>query len=220
MKWNYLRWAPWIDTRALFVSSVPPGGALLDLGSSDGSTLRHFAELRPDIRFSASDLAGSPENYPGGTEFKRANFETDRLPWDDSSFDAVTCMHVVEHLQDSAHILAEAARVLRPSGRLYVETPHPKSVNIPSASGASAGHVTLNFFDDDTHVAPVPTEVIADQARNAGLTPVATGTSRNLIFAGAYPIFAALRSNSRKRFVAQLHWMGWSSYVVASRNSY
>jgi hypothetical protein len=60
MNWARLRYASWLDTRAGFVAATPRGGSLLDLGSSDGETLGHFAELRPDLKFFATDLAGRP----------------------------------------------------------------------------------------------------------------------------------------------------------------
>ena len=66
MNWSYLRLTPWLDTRAKFVAGTPRGGALLDLGSSDGETLNHMAELRPDVRFFAADKFGAPEKYPVG----------------------------------------------------------------------------------------------------------------------------------------------------------
>ena len=94
MNWAYLRRFPWLDTRARFVARTPQGGALLDLGSSDGETLRHFAELRPDLRLFASDVAGQPDQYPPGCQFHRADLERDRLPWEDQSMDAITCMHL------------------------------------------------------------------------------------------------------------------------------
>ena len=61
MYWIYLRACAWVDTRARFVAGTPPGGTLLDLGSSDGETLGHIAELRPDLRLFAADSAGTPE---------------------------------------------------------------------------------------------------------------------------------------------------------------
>src|SRR5277367_3143450 len=60
MNWAMLRQVPWLDTRARFVAGTPRNGALLDLGSSDGETLGHFAELRPDLRLFAVDKAGEP----------------------------------------------------------------------------------------------------------------------------------------------------------------
>lgn len=217
MNWRYWRRIPWIDTRARFVANLRERGRLLDLGSSDGQTLRHFAELRPDLSLAASDVVGSPENYPPATDFKRANFEADHLPWPDAQFDGITCMHVVEHLDDTSHLLSEVARLLKPGGRVYIETPHPKSLTTKSARGAGEGTVTMNFFDDPTHVRPVPIETLSQLLRNAGLEPRVSGISRNLFFAAIYPFYAIAGSTTRKRFVAQLHWMGWSAYIIARR---
>jgi len=46
------------------------------------------------------------------------------LPFEDESFDLVTCNMVVEHLQDPAGSFLEFVRVLRPNGRLIVHTPN------------------------------------------------------------------------------------------------
>src|ERR1035441_10973847 len=81
MNWTHLRHCAWMDTRARFVAGTPPGGALLDLGSSDGETLGHIAELRPDLRLFATDVAGTPEKYTAGCQFQRSDLERDRLPW-------------------------------------------------------------------------------------------------------------------------------------------
>ena len=42
-----------------------------------------------------------------------------RLPVDDASVDGVLCLHVLHHAEDWAGVLREAARVLRPGGRLW-----------------------------------------------------------------------------------------------------
>lgn len=44
MNWTYLRSCAWVDTRARFIAGTPPGGTLLDLGSSESQTLGHMAE--------------------------------------------------------------------------------------------------------------------------------------------------------------------------------
>jgi SAM-dependent methyltransferase len=217
MNWLLLRFAPWIDTRANFVAGTPKGGRLLDLGSSDGGTLRHFAELRPDLGFAAADIEGRPEAYPAGTDFKRADFDRDPLPWPDGSFDRITCMHVVEHLKDPAHLINEAFRLLSPGGSLYIETPAPHTVGLESAKGEARGRVTVNFFDDPTHIRPVPVEELSRVAVAAGFRAVSSGVSRNLIFAASFPFLRIVRRHSRERYVAQLHFTGWSVCVTAAR---
>lgn len=216
MNWAFLRPIPWVDTRARFVAGTPRGGTLLDLGSSDGETLGHFAELRPDLRFFAVDKAGKPERYPPGCQFQKADLERDKLPWPDASMDAITCLHVIEHLHDLRVLIAEAARLLKRGGRIYFETPHPKTVNLPSPPAAKAVAFTMNFFDDSTHVRPVPVETVAQQAGGEGLEVALAGISRNWLFAAAWPMFVWLPP-SRKKFTSQVHWIGWSSYLVARR---
>jgi SAM-dependent methyltransferase len=218
MKWSWLRFASWIDTRAHFVDSLPLEGKLLDLGSSDGGTLRHFAELRPDLSLAAADIAGSPENYPAGTDFRRANFDVDPLPWADASFDGITCMHVVEHLQNPMNLMREAQRVLKPGGRLYIETPAPETVSVKSATGEATGRVTMNFYDDPTHVRPVPVEEMERMAGELGFRHERSGRSRNWLFTASFPLLLVARRHSRHRYVAQIHWTGWSAYVILGRS--
>lgn len=210
MNWKYLRHCSWLDTRARFVAATPQRGTLLDLGSSDGETLNHFAELRPDLRLCSADKFGHPEKYPAGCDFQRCDFVQDKLPWPDRSVDAITCMHVVEHLDDLPNLLTEIARLLKPGGRVYFETPHPKTVDLPSAKGK----FTLNFYDDPTHIRVVTMTDLAEKLTRTTLQPGATGISRNWIFAAAHPCFSLL-PESRKRFTARVHWIGWSAYLVA-----
>jgi SAM-dependent methyltransferase len=186
------------------------------LGSSDGETLGHIAELRPDLRLHAADLAGKPENYPPGCQFQRVDLEQEVLPWADGTMDAITCMHLVEHLKDLGLLLKEAARLLKPGGRIYFETPHPKSLALSSPRGTAAGTFTLNFFDDPTHMLPVAIGALAQRARGAGLQVIGSGTSRNWLFAAAWPLLLFFPA-SRKKFTARVHWLGWSAYLIARR---
>ena len=216
MNWARLRPVPRLDTRAGFVASAPPGGCLLDLGSSDGETLRHFAELRRDLRFFAVDLAGQPEGYPAGCQFQRADLERQALPWPDASMDVVTCMHLIEHLSSLAVLLPEIARVLKPGGRAYFEAPHPRSLGLSSPPGSAAGTFTLNFFDDRTHVRLVTMGALAQEVRACGLEVVDSGISRNWLLAACWPLFRFLPP-SRRKFTAQAHWLGWSAFLIARR---
>jgi len=215
MNWFWLRPFPWLDTRARFAAQARQGATLLDLGSSDGETLGHIAELRPDLRFFAADKFGQPEKYPAGCQFSRVDFECDRFSWPDDSMDAITCMHLVEHLRDFRWLLQEIARVLKPGGRAYFESPHPKSLTLPSLRDAAVPF-TLNFHDDPTHVQLVPMEKLAEQAQAAGLRVESSGISRNWLFAAAHPVFTLLPP-SRKKYTAQVHWIGWSACLIAGK---
>jgi SAM-dependent methyltransferase len=216
MNWRWLRVAPWLDTRARFVASLPHGASLLDIGSSDGETLRHIAELRPDLRLFSTDIAGDPAHYPPGCQFHRGDIQRERLPWPDESMDGISCMHVVEHLADLGDFFNEARRLLRRGGRIYIETPHPKTVALPKIGKNSSVTFTMNFYDDETHVRPIPVEEMIREAGRVGLDPVGSGISRNWIFAGLWPFYYFHRP-SRQKYTACAHWLGWSAYLLAEK---
>ncbi len=216
MNWTILRRAPWLDTRARFVAKTPQSGSLLDIGSSDGATLSHFAELRPDLRFFATDLFGAPENYPKGCQFHRGDIQKDKLPWPDGSMDAITCMHLVEHLNDLAFLFEEVRRLLKPGASAYFETPHPRTLTLSSPTGEGVGTFTMNFYDDPTHVRPVPVGIIAREARRVGLVVGRHGISRNLLFAAAWPWYF-FQKPSRKKFTSRVNWISWTAYIVVKK---
>ena len=216
MNWKHLRHFSWLDTRSRFVNTTPPSGSLLDIGSSDGETLGHFAELRPDLKLFSTDLAGTPEKYPPGCQFFRADVQKDKLPWPDASMDRITCLHLVEHLTSLDFLFEEMARLLKPGGRIYIETPHPKTLVLSSPIEAKMGTVAMNFYDDGTHTKPVPVGALAQFIREVQLEVLDGGVSRNWLFAAAYP-FYYFAPSSRKKFTARIHLIGWSAYLVAER---
>ncbi len=50
--------------------------------------------------------------------------DAERLPFRGSSFDVVVASEVLEHLNRPAHVVRQAAAILRPSGQLVVSTPY------------------------------------------------------------------------------------------------
>ena len=53
-------------------------------------------------------------------DLQPVNAAGESLPFADHSFDLITCMDVLEHVQVPAQVLAEAKRVLVPGGLLYI----------------------------------------------------------------------------------------------------
>ncbi|MEI8128576.1 MAG: class I SAM-dependent methyltransferase [bacterium] len=217
MNWSKLRSFLWIDTRFNFIGKLPMGGNLLDLGSSDGETLNHFHEARPDLHLYSSDIEGKPENYPAATSFQRADITADHLPWDNESMDGITSMHLVEHISSFDNFFKQANRLLKTGAKFYIETPHPKTQYLISKNTDKAIKFTYNFWDDSTHVQIVPVEKLAEVALNYGFEVKKTGVSRNLLFGFSY-LFSFLLS-PRKKMIAKVHFIGWSSYIVLKKTS-
>ncbi len=100
---------------------LPAGASVLDAGCGSGRTLQELTrfgevtgiELDPD----AAGLARSR----GHGEVRVGRLE--ELPWEDGSFDLITCLDVIEHTADDRLTLRELRRVTRPGGFLLVTVP-------------------------------------------------------------------------------------------------
>lgn len=57
------------------------------------------------------------------------------LPFPDGSFDVVLCLDLLEHVADDRLLIAEVARILKPSGRAYLSTPRSGGFLFPRLRG-------------------------------------------------------------------------------------
>ncbi|MBU6383990.1 MAG: methyltransferase domain-containing protein [Verrucomicrobia bacterium] len=123
--WHYLKF--------LGVSHriAPTVTTLLDIGCGPGTFLGNF--IGPHIQAVGFDIASGQIDY-AMQKYGRQNITficgKDRLPFADSSFDAVTCIELIEHLAKDQidALLKECYRVLTPKGRLILTTPNYKSL--------------------------------------------------------------------------------------------
>ena len=53
----------------------------------------------------------------------------DEVELEDESFDVVSVVEVLEHVEDPATLLVDARRLLRPGGAMYVTTPHGRGLS-------------------------------------------------------------------------------------------
>lgn len=197
-----------MDRRALFLSKSLVAGHHLDVGSSTGNTISHFVELRPDIHFVGVDCEDYGHLMPKGVEFRRVNIITDTLPFPDNYFDSISMMHVMEHLPQFGRAPSELARVLKPGGRMYVEGPSPRSILFPS----SAGHITLNFYDDPTHIAPLSKGRIVRVFGVDGLRVKDTGMARSWPLILGMP-WSLVKGDWLHFLAGLIHLGGWNVYV-------
>jgi ubiquinone/menaquinone biosynthesis C-methylase UbiE len=97
-------------------------GTVLEIGAGTGLNLPHYPDhveqlvlAEPSARMSARiDVGRAPTGVP--VRLKRAPAEA--LPYADASFDTVVSTFVLCTVGDPERAVAEAARVLRPGGRL------------------------------------------------------------------------------------------------------
>jgi SAM-dependent methyltransferase len=97
----------------------------LDLGSDNGVVSLLLRERGGDwASGDLTDEAVSSIRSLVATDVHRVR--GDRLPFPDGAFDRVAVVDMLEHVPDEAAFAAELARVMRPDGRLVVNTPHLK----------------------------------------------------------------------------------------------
>jgi len=93
---------------------------ILDCGAGHGAFSKKLVENGYDVE--ACDLF--PEIfYYDKIECKKADV-TDSLPYADNTFDAIIAMEIMEHIQDHEVFFAEANRILRPGGSVFISTPN------------------------------------------------------------------------------------------------
>jgi SAM-dependent methyltransferase len=156
---------------------------VLDMGCGSG----WFAQLCHDAgaRVVATDIApagvaGARARFPEAARFAVTDAYHAALA--DSSFDAVVLSEVVEHLEDPAAGLAEAARLTKPGGRVLVTVPYRETIIehlCVHCNRLTPANAHLHRFDD---------EALQQLLCGVGLQPLQTHHMTNkLLELAGYP---------------------------------
>jgi SAM-dependent methyltransferase len=96
-----------------------PGRRLADIGGGTGNYARALGRegWRPVVVDRSAEMLAHAAAK--GLETVRADAQ--RLPFADATFDAATMISMLHHVEDRSLALAEARRILRPSGRLVLK---------------------------------------------------------------------------------------------------
>ncbi|MFL5780649.1 MAG: class I SAM-dependent methyltransferase [Thermoleophilaceae bacterium] len=115
---------------AELLRSLEPAGHALDLGAGDGRLTAEIPAERVVLAdTSAAALARAASRMPSAATAELTAGEP--LPFADSEFDLVVCVHVLSHVRDVQLLVSEVRRVLRPGGRLAVAvTAHGRATGL------------------------------------------------------------------------------------------
>lgn len=109
---------------------APANSEILEVGSIP--LLLTFALKKNNYGVVGCDIA--PERYSSalmksGIDVLKCNVDTDPLPFEDNSFDAIVFNEIFEHLRmDLIFSLSELLRVLKPGGTFMMSTPNLRSL--------------------------------------------------------------------------------------------
>jgi SAM-dependent methyltransferase len=179
-QYNYLHLRRLVDGLATVLADVPgPVQDVLDVWCGS----RPYEDLLPaGARCVGLDVSDNPYGV--------ADVVSDEfLPFEDASFDLVTCVQALQYMPDPAHAVSEFARVLRPGATAVVSLVFGDSYDRRSFEGRYTSHQLRQLFAgwDDVQV-----------REDGGRTVTWTMLTASLLFgleqrAGRRPIRRALR---------------------------
>lgn len=154
-------WGPegWTEAELSLLS--PAGGMppapVLEIGAGAAQCSRWLRAQGVEVV--ASDLSGGMlrqgQLIDGGAAVPVPLVQCDgaRLPFAEASFGTVfTAYGVVPFVADSARVMREAARVLRPGGRFVFSTTHPIRWAFPDVPGVSGLSAHQSYWDTRPYV--------------------------------------------------------------------
>ena len=124
--------APWLNrigrrlnAMAADMLALRPGEAALEIGYGGGRLLRRLAKVGTE-RLVGVDVSDALPPRIAGAELVQADAAS--LPFGDASFDALVSVSVLHFWRDLGPPMREAARVLRPGGRLVLVFEPPEAL--------------------------------------------------------------------------------------------
>ena len=132
---SLLQWLLFVPSHYCLLERLGPGGGfdLLDVGCGTGIFLDRVKTAYPLARvtgvdysrsmleFAAGRLSGGQRD--SGTAGRTPGLvqgDSEFLPFEDDSFDVITCAHSFHHYPHQEDVVGELYRVLRPGGRLML----------------------------------------------------------------------------------------------------
>ncbi|MBI4937801.1 MAG: class I SAM-dependent methyltransferase [Nitrosomonadales bacterium] len=187
-----------------------PAGKLLDVGCGGGRFMNRMKRLGWEVEgIDFDEKATSKIARRYGMKTYTGDLAACALP--ESSYDAITMSHTIEHLFDPKTTLKECLRLLKPGGKLVVVTPNAES------AGAELFGACWRGWEPPRHLRVYSVKSLTNLLRAAGFSLHEVRTSS----AGAAVIYRVSAANQKKitgsvSFVFRLGLVFWSYWKELS----
>lgn len=114
-----------LDAAFRYLPKPEPGQKLLDIGCGNGDFLANARDAGWDIAGIDPDPKAVATAMQRGFDVRVGSVES--LAELSDCFDAITISHVLEHVHHPQQVIQTIARLLKPGGVLYVDTPNIES---------------------------------------------------------------------------------------------
>jgi ubiquinone/menaquinone biosynthesis C-methylase UbiE len=152
--------------------AVAPSETVLDLACGEGYFSRLIQAESAEVCGAdiAPELIEQAKAKSGGIEYVVA--PADKLPYEDSRFDAVTCVLALQNMERIETVFKEVARVLRPAGRFVAVINHPAyRINKRSSWGYDEA-LQLQYRRVDGYLTPSKASIEMRPGSKASVTTV------------------------------------------------
>jgi len=136
--------------------------SILETGCGTGKNTTFLAQIGGQVHaldFSQGMLKKAREKVKAeNVRFEAADLTT-RWPCADEAYDLIVCCLVLEHIQDLAHVFSEAARILQPGGKFFINELHPfkqyggTKARFEKADGITEVDAFVHHISDFIHAA-------------------------------------------------------------------
>ena len=112
--------------RMLLANLTAQDRRILDIGCGTGKFASRVLEQFPESQVWGLDLSAGmlsqcrARSQAADGRLHLVQGDSERLPFQDNAFDAITCTHSFHHYPRQDKVIAEMHRVLRPGGRLLI----------------------------------------------------------------------------------------------------